>query len=342
MFSESDLDEAAAAGAIPPDEVERLRRFQSERRRAPGIDEEEFRLVTGFNDIFVSLAAIIALFAVAALGSAIAPFIGAVAVAGLSFWLAKLFTAKRRMALPSIILLAGFVGGVASAIGALGGGPLAAIAAAFAAWVHWRTYRVPITISFGTGALVILWLSLFDGQFNLSNNDEVFLVAVLVAGLAVFALAMWWDRSDPGRVTRRSDIAFWLHLQAATLIVHPLFWLTGLAQNSRSVGGAAGVFLIYLLLSLVALAIDRRALLVSALAYVLFALGAMIFKFGVTGLAVPLTALTIGSALLLLSALWHQARHALVRLLPATWRGWLPDLDRPAPASKQLSPAPAA
>lgn len=340
MYSESDLDEAAAAGAIPAAEVERLRRFQADRRRAPTVDEEEFRLVTGFNDVFVALAAIIALFAVGALGAAIAPALGAIAVAVLAFWLARTFTARRRMALPSIILLAAFVGGVFAAVASLGGGLLAAAAAAAAAWVHWRFYRVPITVSFGTGFLAILFVSLF-GRASATNDEINFLAAMLVAGLAIFAVAMWWDRSDPGRITRRSDVAFWLHLQAATLIVHPLFWLTGLATGAVTTGGAIGVLLVYIAFSLVALAIDRRALLVSALAYVLFALGSLLLKAGASGFAVPMTALVIGSVLLLLSALWHQARRAFVRRLPATWRQWLPDLNR-QPVTSAVTPAPAA
>ena len=57
-----------------------------------------------------------------------------------------------------------------------------------------------------------------------------------------------------------------------------------------------------------ALAIDRRALLVSALAYVLYAMQQLFRQFGAVELNVALTALVIGSALLLLSAFWHQAR----------------------------------
>jgi hypothetical protein len=30
---------------------------------------------------------------------------------------------------------------------------------------------------------------------------------------------MWWDSSDRARLTRRSDVAFWLHLLAAPMIV---------------------------------------------------------------------------------------------------------------------------
>ena len=51
-------------------------------------------------------------------------------------------------------------------------------------------------------------------------------------------------------------------------------------------------------------------MLVSALAYVLYALTELFKQFGAVELNVALTALVIGSALLLLSAFWHQARRA--------------------------------
>ena len=79
-----------------------------------------------------------------------------------------------------------------------------------------------------------------------------------------------------------------------------------------------------------ALAIDRRALLVSALAYVLFALSALFKQFGAVQLNVALTALVIGSALLMLSAYWHQARKLVVTLLPVPLQSKLPLLDRPS------------
>ncbi len=59
---------------------------------------------------------------------------------------------------------------------------------------------------------------------------------------------------------------------------------------------------LYVLFGLTALAVDRRALLVSALAYVLYALTELFKQFGAVELNVALTALVIGSALLLLSA----------------------------------------
>jgi hypothetical protein len=84
------------------------------------------------------------------------------------------------------------------------------------------------------------------------------------------------------------------------------------------------------LFGLTALAIDRRALLVSALAYVLFALNELFKQFGAIELNVALTALIIGSSLLLLSAFWHQAREAVVKPLPEGLRAKLPVVDRAA------------
>jgi len=88
------------------------------------------------------------------------------------------------------------------------------------------------------------------------------------------------------------------------------------------------VVLLYVALGVTALAVDRRALLVSALAYVLWALSELFKRFGAVELNIALTALVIGSALLLLSAFWHQARATIVRPLPESLREKLPVLDR--------------
>jgi len=94
------------------------------------------------------------------------------------------------------------------------------------------------------------------------------------------------------------------------------------------------VVLLYILFGLTALAVDRRALLVSALIYVLFALDQLFKQFGAIELNVALTALVIGSSLLLLSAFWHQAREAVVKPLPESLRAKLPVVD-PAPKASQ-------
>ena len=363
MYSDSDLEAAVAAGALSPQAADGLRDYVSSNRATPAVDEEHFRLITGFNDIFVAIAAAILLVAVAFLGNEIPPKIEAdgpspfagLFVAVTAWGLAEFFTKKRRMALPSILLLLAFVASVMFASGltigmAIGeraledndrlGGLVLAIAGAIgalAAWFHWRRFRVPITVAAGAAAVVgigfgLLSLLLGDTD-NLSNTMLAF---GLVLGVGVFLFAMWWDSSDPTRQTRRSDVAFWLHLLAAPLIVHPVFSLLGLTDGSATSIEALVVLLLYAALGVTALAIDRRALLVSALAYVLYALNSLFREYGDVELSVALTALVIGSALLLLSAFWHTARRTVVNTLPAALQAKLPVLDRvvsPRPAS---------
>ena len=91
---------------------------------------------------------------------------------------------------------------------------------------------------------------------------------------------------------------------------------------------------LYILFGLTALAVDRRALLVSALAYVLYALTELFKQFGAVELNVALTALIIGSALLLLSAFWHQARRLIVTRLAVEPSGSAAE-PRPAVAITQ-------
>ena len=122
MYSQTEIDEAVSAGAISADAANALRAYIEGERHLPTPDEEQFRLITGFNDIFVSIAAAILIFAVGwigqwvgqATGTAIErdgpSFLAPAAVAATSWALALFFTAKRRIALPSILLLLTFVG----------------------------------------------------------------------------------------------------------------------------------------------------------------------------------------------------------------------------------------
>ena len=367
MYSHNDLEEAVASGALSADSAAALRNFVAQQRSLPSVDEEHFRLITGFNDIFVSIAAAILLFAVGWIGQSIGQSmkvtievdgpspLAPMAVAATAWGLALFFTAKRRMALPSILLLLAFVGGVFAAAGfwlILGfgeqrldnnqvlGGILAAAAAAIAAaaaWVHWKQFHVPITVAAGGAAVAAIAVGLLVSVIGpVEDMRNVILGFVLLLGVGMFLFAMRWDSSDPARVTRHSDVAFWLHLLAAPMIVHPIFTLLGLNDGNATIAEGLVVVLLYIALGITALAIDRRALLVSALAYVLFALQALFREFGAVELNVALTALIIGSSLLLLSAFWHQARVMIVRPLPEGLRAKLPNLNR------AVSPAPAA
>jgi len=359
MYSESDLDAAIAAGALSVEQARTFRDFVAQGRHLPAVDEEHFRLLTGFNDIFVAIAAVILLVAVGWIGYAIPPriendgpslFIG-LFVAGAAWGLAEFFTRKRRMALPSILLLLAFVGGIFEAaavaiVNAVGEQrvqndsattalilALSAAVAAAGAWMHWRRFHVPITVAAGAATAAGLVLGLVAYAIDgIPIAHDALLVIALGLGVGVFLFAMWWDSSDLRRQTRRTDVAFWLHLLAAPMIVHPIFSLLGVTHGQVSTIQAVVVLLVYLALGFTALAVDRRALLVSALAYVLFALDSIFRSYGVVQLSVAFTALVIGSALLLLSAFWHHARRMAVGTLPEKLQIKLPVLDRPVAA----------
>ena len=386
MYSDEDLNSAVAAGALSAEAAASFRAHMSAMRHLPHASEEDFRLLNSFNDIFVSIGIVILLVALGAIGQALAVVIAplppypnvdfslpnawsgpevlawqqarevrqalSASLAGLliaaAAWpLAEFFTRKRRMALPSILLLLAFVGGVfATGVGGvmwtvtasgdnetLGVVLLAgaALAAAGAAWLHWRRFMVPITVAAGSAAIAGTVLALMAAAIGPDNIEKnVMLALVLVAGLAVFAFAMRWDMSDRARTTRRSDVAFWLHLTAAPMIAHPVFSLLGVTDGDNpGMGAAFGVIGVYIAFGLVALATDRRALLVSALVYVLFALTFLFRQFGAVELNFALTALVIGSALLSLSAFWQPIRRAVVTLLPPGLQAVLPATEEP-------------
>src|SRR6476661_120620 len=195
MYSQQELDDAVASGVITAQAADALRAHVESQRSMTVPDEEQFRLLTGFNDIFVSIAAAILLFAVGWIGQSIGQatglmildkgetsgpsFLAPLAIAATSWALALFFTARRRMALPSILLLLSFVGGVlvtsafllaqiigpdrfndnGQLLGATVGGISAAIAAA-GAWLHWRRFHVPITVAAGAAAVAGIFLAI--------------------------------------------------------------------------------------------------------------------------------------------------------------------------------------
>ena len=241
------LEAAVQAGVIDRETANRLEPYLaaggSPAERADP-DDEKLRLVTGFNDIFVTIGLLMFL---GALGYMLSGqgLISSLVLAAAAWGLAEFFTRFRRMALPSIVLLVVFVGAVFVAVLATSATSLwgaviqdlpgltviAGIAAAVAAWVHWWRFQVPITVAAGVAALVAIVLSL--GAMAAPSLVKAHpAVVFLPLGLLVFALAMWFDARDLKRQTRRTDIAFWLHLLAAPLIVHPL--LIGLTTGEPS------------------------------------------------------------------------------------------------------------
>ena len=56
MYSEEDINSAVEAGALSHASASAFREHVAMQRNTPSFDNENFRLITGFNDIFVVIA----------------------------------------------------------------------------------------------------------------------------------------------------------------------------------------------------------------------------------------------------------------------------------------------
>jgi len=304
---------------------------------APG--DEPFELFKGFNEIFIVIGLLI--LATGWIGvnavTMVTEFvnyriqvmtmagIGAVALWGLS----EYFIRRRRMVAPAIALSILFAGNAASGFVAGNSLPFMIVQADFsslpwpmvlttlALFVFWWRFRVPfalamIAVSMFVVALLVAAVAAgtpsgFKDLFLLSAGGP-FAWITLVLGLAVFIVAMMFDMSDPHRVTRRSANGFWLHIVAAPALINTI----ALSFLERDGAGTNLILLVVLaLFALVAIVIDRRSFLITAIGYFV-ALATTIFD----GDGLASSILALGFLLVFLGAFWERIRAVLLRSMP--------------------------
>ena len=328
MYTDEDLQQAVDKEIFSPASVEKFRAYIHQRDNTHYADEEGFKLITSFNDIFVVIACLLLLLSAAWVIQGVSVPLALAVVASLSWGLAEFFVLRRKMALPAIVLLNTFVGSVFAGMVLLVGFPdekafmVAGFVATVAAWLHWRRFHVPITVAAGAATAVACILASLVLTFP--SLKEYLNTMMFLGGIAMFILAMRWDMADLRRVSGKSDVAFWLHLAAAPLIVHPIFSNLGIFEGNQSALDLTLVLGLYLVLTVVSLIIDRRAFMVSSLIYVLVALTELLDTYGLVGDSFAYVGVVIGFSLLLLSGFWHKARRALTAQLPASWQSRVP------------------
>jgi hypothetical protein len=225
----------------------------------------------------------------------------------------------------------------------LGGGIIAA------AIYFWR-FRVPIiagaiAIAFTLLAFlqtaIILYDSVTTGAIappRLEDVPELLRAALympLICGLIVFATGVAFDIYDRDRRKIWSDCAFWLHVVSAPMLVHPLF-IMATGQNvvfgHIAPDANATIMLTILILGFlyVALAIDRRSLLVPTLAYfgslgIYYLVNSASDSTGIPPFALILV--VVGALIILFGAGWQRIRRIVVKpTLPAAVIRRLPPL----------------
>lgn len=338
-LNRDDLRAAVAAGMVSEAQAASLLALAQERaghRAQIGARDEPFELFKGFNEIFIVVGLVIlfvgwttvtGLRMFGALGAAgqmgmIYALVAMAALAGAAWY----FTLRRRMIAPSIALTvmfalsalqAGVTGGWEAGLTvqeraalAFGGGTLAMLA-----W--YAVFRIPFAIALvaigcfaSVGALFILGGAETPElrDLFLLSNDGPFAWLTIVMGLIGLAVAMWFDMSDPHRVSLRSRAGFWLHVVSAPAIVNTV----ALSLFESGAGGSRLVLLGFLaLVALIAIIIDRRSFLVAGVGYVV-ALAVVVLE-GNAGSAI----LILGLALVLLGAQWERLRRVIMRALPA-------------------------
>ena len=334
MYTDDDLTHASEKGIFTHDAVEQFRHFMAQSKHTRLADEENFRLISGFNDVFVVIASGLLLVSLTWIGALIVPWLGALALAMASWGLAEFFVRRRRMALPAIALLLAFLGGT-FALPVLFNDldqqqvsefslVLSGILTAIAARAHWLRFKVPLTVAVGTAAAITCVVAVIIAAFPAMLTFVM--PMVFVGGVATFAIAMMWDAKDRARQTRHSDVAFWLHLVAAPMIVHPIFSTLGILQGVETVSSSMTVLVLYIVLALISIAVDRRAIMVSALIYVVFALSSLLNNYGMLSYSFAITGVCIGASLLLLSAFWQNSRQAVLKWVPQSIQLRLPEL----------------
>ncbi len=317
-------------------------------------DTEAPRFVRGFHDVLITIGIVVLLIGLWGLANRYLSLLAIVV-------LAEILVRRQRLALPAVVLTVALVFWLFhTAISYVGSTPalvdnftIAAIVVAvpfppLLALFYWR-YRVPLALALFLFSLFGLFLAAVfyvAGTVTGSSNVPVdypiqTLMILLVTALGSFALAMRFDLSDPSRVTRRSDVAFWLHLATAPALLYSTVLLAlrlELASGGTVFtnltdalfGGymqAVTVLAAVLVMMLIGLVIDRRAFVTAGLVSLGLATAA-ILRHNNAGLDKVgfLVLMIVGLVVLVIGIGWVDLRRIIVRRLPAGMQARLPAL----------------
>jgi len=296
------------------------------------------RFVRGFHDVLITIGIIVSVVGLWVLGTA-SLVVPAVIV------LAEIFVARQRLALPAFTLTCLFTASVMNVgaaffsfeqEGLIALGTL--LLATIALFVFYWRYRVPIALAslFGIGIATLFSLALLGLGFGSSPEEVIKSMPRLVGfvgltcAVGLFAVAMAFDIRDRHRVTRRSDVAFWLHLVTAPALIYTVM-LVVFGENgfwwgkNPGLADAALVLGIVTVMILIGILIDRRAFVTSGLLSLGAAFYVLTDQFGIDVSSITaFSLLAVGIVVLLLGTGWQSLRKVILGAMPTSLTASLP------------------
>lgn len=309
MLTEHQLEQAVTQGIISQEQRQAL--LALGQKKSHGGDEEQLRFVRGFGDIFIALG--IVLVAISFNFTGIDGYYYAIPVLAFVItaeWLVRV----RKLALPGIAILLCIIYFV-NAFFSLSGqeksfsnlGLITATSLAF-----YLRYKMPFSLLPATASIIALLVY----QIGIDILNQPYLLSMM--GLCVFIIAMVFDSRDTQRQNYLSDSAFWLHLIAAPLIAHGVMIVIVLAEPGSLVAIYRNPMIIgfFVLFFLIALFVDRRALLISSTAYAIYAITQLAKgQFADMQSMIAFVFMAFGVFVVLFGTYWYWARKLIF--------GWL-------------------
>ncbi|WOR15085.1 hypothetical protein RYZ27_00185 [Hyphomonas sp. FCG-A18] len=331
------------------------------------IGQENLRFLANFNDIFITIGLVILFIGITtmvgmiaapslAAGSLMAGVMSALVIGSVAWGLLEYFCGRRRLLLPSMALTLAFAGFISlgltafyattkniefsdsfnpASLPSLGGelGIVACLSAFAAAGLVFFRFRLPFSLAVmavSIAGAVYTFLGFFGDTGLILGGTAFFSM-----GLLTLAAAIWFDMQDPERIRKPSDNAFWLHLAAAPQVI---WGISTIVTGSNILSGSTTsgtdnatqgitLLIVLLLIGIVSLALNRRALIAASLITFIAMLSFVLDRAGLETSNIFITVtILIGTGVVLLGAGWKTARRAVLVFFPkgGTWNKLFP------------------
>ena len=341
MADPDDLAASVAEGIITPEQADAIRRNRA-------ANDEPFKLVGNFGDVFLCLGLLFVYWAQGAfMLVADVPVLWVHGGFAILFWLiAEFFVFSARRKFPAVVAIALFALSIHK-IAALYLGDISLSGLAFGYFTGIETgiraiehlavitgalflallrFRQPIIV-LGLGLCATLLAFAFARLYMAEAPARMVLAA---CGVTFLLLGFLLDMKDKARTGIWHEWALWLFVLGSPLTVHPIFLGLIGEQLAATRTGSFNEFikldlegLIWAVtalaagFSLLGLLLDRRSLVASTLLYLSAILTYATFRSGLgLSTAAAVVPLTIGILVILLGVGWDHARAALLRVVP--------------------------